>query len=118
MLGLKAAAGRVLGVEREKHPWGGSGKGECQVQAVRGREAHLGSTAICHSALQLLLSQRHWVEGGGGVLHQLAVFTLGTAEKKPGCERNRRGEGRKANDWLLGSCFVLGGSRAALLVEC
>lgn len=56
--------------------------------------------------------------GGWGVLHQLAVFTLGTAEKKPGCERNRRGEGRKANDWLLDSCFVLGGSRAALLVEC
>lgn len=75
MLGLKAAAGRVLGVEGEKHRWGGSGEGECQVQGVRGREAHLGSftlssplgLATCHSALQLLWSQRHWVEGEGGL---------------------------------------------------
>ena len=46
MLGLKAAAGRVLGVDGEKHHWGGSGEGECQVQGVRGREAHLGSFTL------------------------------------------------------------------------
>lgn len=46
MLGLKATAVRVLRVEREKHPWGGSGEGECQVQGVRGREAHLGSITL------------------------------------------------------------------------
>lgn len=74
MLGLKAAAGRALGVEREKHPWGGSGEGECQVQAVRGREAHLGSTAICHSALQLLLSQRHWLGGVAGAPPASSVY--------------------------------------------
>ena len=116
MLGLKATAGRALGVEREKHHWGGSGEGECQMQGVRGREAHLGSIALSPpraspsvTALQLLSSGCHWVEGAGGVLlHQLAVFTLGRGEKKPGCERKRCGEGRKANELPPGFLLCAG----------
>lgn len=46
--------------------------------------------------------------GGWGVPHQLAVFTLGTAEKKPGCERNRHGEGRKANELAPGFLLCAG----------
>ena len=65
--------------------------------------------AIGHSALQLLSSGCHWVEGAGGVLlHQLAVFTLGRGEKKPGCERKRRGEGRKANELPPGFLLCAG----------
>ena len=67
------------------------------------------AVAICHSALQLLSSRCHWVEGAGGVLlHQLAVFTLGRGEKKPGCERKRRGEGRKANELPPGFLLCAG----------
>lgn len=49
--------------------------------------------------------------------HQLAVFTLGRGEKKPGCVISRLGEGREAMSCLLDACFVLGGSHATLLAE-
>lgn len=46
--------------------------------------------------------------GGWGALQQLAVFTLGRGEKKPGCERKRRGEVRKANELPPGFLLCAG----------
>lgn len=108
-------------MEGEKHRWGGSGEGECQVQGVRGREAHLGSLpssplGLRHLSLCCSCSGPNatgW-KGKGGSPTASSVYP-GERRESQAVREKGMGEGRKANELPHSSCFVLGGSRAALL---